>query len=310
MRQEAFGSTGLSVSVVGFGGAPIGLLARSAGDAARVVHTLLDHGVNLIDTAACYHASEELLGEVLAARSDPVVLVTKCGHTFEGATAPEWSPELIRASVARSLRRLRRDVIDVVLLHSCPKEVLVSGEAIAALVEEREAGRVRYVGYSGDNEAAAWAAGHPEIAVIETSVSIADQENIDLVLPQARARNLAVIAKRPIANAAWKRAEEQPGGYAEYARPYARRLAAMAITPDGFGIGGRPAEAWPELALRFVLSLPGIHTAIVGTTNPANARANLSAAQAGPLPAEAVAAIRAEFARARDAANEAWPGET
>lgn len=308
--QQPFGRTGLVVGPVGFGAAPVGVLDRDVEETRRVLDTLLDHGVNLIDTSACYRGSEDLLGAALDGRRDRVVLVTKCGHAFDGARAAEWTPEIVHESVLRSLRRLRTDVLDVVLLHSCPTDLLQEGSLIDALVAERDAGRIRFAGYSGDNDAAAFAADHPQIAVVETSVNLVDQANLDGVVPKATGRGIGVIAKRPLANAAWKRLEEQPGMYGTYARPYAERLAATGLDPAALGFDGRPEEVWPEIALRFVLSWPGVHTAIVGTTNPANARSNLAAAEKGPLPAEVLDRIRDAFRRGAADSDDGWPGLT
>ncbi len=86
-----------------------------------------------------------------------------------------------------------------------------------ALVEAREAGKIRFCGYSGDNEAAAFACRLPDVAVLETSVNLADQANIDQALRLAKTHDVGVIAKRPIANAAWKDLSEQQGMYQKYA---------------------------------------------------------------------------------------------
>ena len=102
--------------------------------------------------------------------------------------------------------------------------------------------------------------------------------------------------------------------YKEYAAGYTERLKKMDIGPAdvgfiGNGTGtGDPAIDWPELALRFTLSFPEVHTAIIGTTNPANARQNIDAANKGPLPAEVVAKIRAAFHHADPVG--AWEGLT
>src|SRR4030095_3893816 len=111
--------------------------------------------------------------------------------------------------VDRSLSKLKVDRIDVMLLHSCDLATLKKGEAIGALVKARDAGRIAHAGYSGDNEAVAWAAAHPDIAVVETSINIADQVNINGALSVAQKHNLGVLAKRPIANAAWKNINDQ-----------------------------------------------------------------------------------------------------
>ena len=312
MDTISFGGTGLPTTPVGFGGAPFALLGTPAAETDALLGALLDLGVGLLDTAACYGGgdSEESIGRAIGARRSEYTLVSKCGHRVDEADGEEWSPALIAASVDRSLSRMRTDRVDVMLLHSCPLEILERGEALDALRRARDAGKIRFLGYSGDNEAATYAARQPDVAVIETSISIADQCNIDGVLQVARERNLGVLAKRPIANAAWKEAEQQPGFYGDYASVYHGRLAAMGTTPADLGYDGDPAAAWPEIALRFTLAQPGLHTAIVGTTNPAHVAANVAATEKGPLPADQVVALRAAFAAAQRTAGEAWTGQS
>jgi len=297
------------VSPLGFGSANIGYLGADVARTGEILNLLLDSGMNLIDTAACYPASEELIGKSVAHRRAEFVLVTKCGHSVEGTTGREWSAELVTETVERSLRRLQTDCIDVVLLHSCDLAVLRRGEVLEALERARRSGKVRHVGYSGDNEAAAYAAGLKEVSVIETSVSICDQANIEAVLPACGAAEKGVLAKRPVANAAWKDLSEQRGTYQNYARSYAERFASLGLTPAALGFEGEPGKEWPRLALRFTLSQPGVHCAIVGTTSPANARRNLEIAAEGPLPPETVRQIREAFLKARGEQQD-WPGLT
>lgn len=308
MQKRPFGNTGFSVSPLGFGGAPIGLLLTEREAAGKLLNLLLDAGVNLIDTAARYKESEDVIGHQIGHRRSEFVLVSKCGSTVPQVDAPEWSAEMIEKTVDASLRRLRTDHLDVMLLHSCGKDVLERGQALAALARARDAGKIRFAGYSGDNEPAAYAATLPDIAVIETSISIADQANIDAVLPACRARNLGVLAKRPISNAAWKHRDDQPGFYKEYATTYTHRLKQMKLDPADLGFTGPPEQAWPELALRFTLSIPGVHSAIIGTTKPDNARANIAVTDKGPLPPAVVEHIRAAFHSANP--DGAWTGQT
>lgn len=309
MERRMFGRTGLEVSVLGFGGAPIGFLAAEQAQVNAMLNALLDRGLNLIDTAAMYAGSEEAIGQAVGHRRGSIVLVTKCPNPMaDGADC--WRGAGIAASIDRSLRRLRTDCLDVALLHSCGLDVLQKGEALAALVQARQAGKIRFAGYSGDNDAAVYAAGLPDIAVIETSVNLADQANLTGVLPVARARGIGIIAKRPIANSAWKPLSEQPGMYADYARTYTERFRAMGLTLADLGLSGDAAVVWPEVALRFTLGQTGVHTAIVGTCRPAHAEANLAAAARGPLPEPVVAAIRTAFAKAEKASGSAWTAQT
>lgn len=141
--------------------------------------------------------------------------------------------------------------------------------------------------------------------MIETSINITDQVNIDKVLPMCRERNVGVLAKRPIANACWKDLSEQQGLYKSYAKVYTDRLAKMGIKPSGFAFG---EGDWPEIALRFTISQPGVGCAIIGTQNADNARRNLTFADKGALPQEIVAAIRDAFRKADT--DGAWAGQT
>lgn len=310
MQKRTLGKTGLEVSVIGFGGAPIGILDIDLERAGRVLNMLLDEGVNLIDTAAVYGGSEEAIGKSIADRRDEYILVSKCGQEFDELEGAAWTPQVISQTIDRTLKRLQTDHLDVMLLHSCDLETLKRGDALGALVDARQAGKIRFAGYSGDNEAARYAAKLDEVAVIETSVNICDQANIDLVLPQARDRDVGVIAKRPIANAAWKDLSEQRGFYKDYAQTYTERLSKMEITPVALGYDKEAADVWPEIALRFTLSLPGVHTAIIGTTNPEHAAANLRAADKGPLPEQDLIELRQAFHLAEQRADENWLAQT
>ncbi len=307
MEMRKFGKTGLEVSALGFGGGPVGYLETGRREVADILNAILDRGVNLIDTAAAYAGSEEAIGAAIGHRRGDYVLVSKCGRSYDDIEGEAWSAQCVEQTIDRSLRRLKTDHLDVMLLHSCDLAMLEKGEAVGALVKAREAGKIRFAGYSGDNAAAVYAVGLDDIAVLETSVNICDQANIDTVLPAAQKNNVGVLAKRPIANAAWRDASEQRGMYVNYAQTYAGRLSAMAVSPAALGF---PDEAWPEIALRFTLSQPGVTTAIVGTTRTANVERNLDVLAKGALPEGAVGELRAAFQRAEAAAGEAWLGLT
>ena len=311
LPTRPFGRGGPSVGVLGFGSAEIGFLETGQETVDSLVASLVDRGVNLLDTAAMYRGSEEALGKALRHRSiarDRVVIVSKCGSPPGREGLDPWSAESIRLSIERSLSRLGIDSLDAILLHSCDLQTLEKGEAIGAIVDARTAGLVKRAGYSGDNEAALFAVNHPEIEVLETSLSLADMANLDAVLPAAEKRGLAVIVKRPVANAAWRANEDQEGMYSKYAAPYHERLAKMGLDPAALGLEGPAEKAWPELALRFVLSFPAVTSAIVGSSKPHRVEENAAFAAKGPLPAATVEAIRSAFSKARG--SESWPGLT
>src|SRR5690606_18207901 len=103
--------------------------------------------------------SEELIGKAVAGRRDQFYLFTKCGHEHDadGKQVGAWDTASILNSITRSLKRLQTDRVDLVQLHSCSLDILKRGEVIEALQEARDKGYTRYIGYSGDGEAARYA---------------------------------------------------------------------------------------------------------------------------------------------------------
>ena len=230
METRQFGKTDMRVSVLGFGGAEIGFEKAAPETVARLLGDALDAGLNVIDTAECYLQSEELIGEAVSSRRAEFYLFTKCGHP-ETPGVGDWRPDSLLESIRRSLQRLKTDRLDLVQLHSCSEEELRKGDVIAALQQAREKGYTRYIGYSGDGPAARYAIDCGAFDTLQTSVSIADQEAIDLTLPLARERQMGVIAKRPIANAVWRHAEKPENAYVQ---PYWERSAKAGLRlPQG-----------------------------------------------------------------------------
>jgi aryl-alcohol dehydrogenase-like predicted oxidoreductase len=297
MEKRQMGRTDMLVSVLGFGGAEIGFEKAAPETVARLLNEALDAGLNVIDTAECYLQSEELIGEAVAGRRQDFYLFTKCGHP-DSPSVEDWRPESLLRSIVRSLKRLRTDRLDLIQLHSCSEAELRKGDVVAVLEEVRRRGHARYIGYSGDGQAARYAVECGRFDVLQTSVSIADQEALDLTLPLARERQMGVIAKRPLANAAWRYASKPENAYHQ---PYWERL--QKLNYDF--LRGDPAQA-AGIALRFTLSVPGVHTAIVGTTKPGRWRENAKLLEAGPLPAEEFERIRARW---KEVAEPGWVGQ-
>src|SRR6202162_4916909 len=253
MEKRRLGKTDMDVSVLGFGGSEIGYERASAEIVAKLLNSALDAGLNVIDTAECYHNSEELIGQTVGARRKEFYLFTKCGHPHGFGEHADWSKDSILKSIERSLERLKSDRLDLVQLHSCPESELRKGEVIDALQTARDRGYVRYIGYSGDSQAARFAVETGAFDTLQTSINIADQEALELTLPLAREKQMGVIAKRPIANVAWK---EQHKPIDSYHHVYWDRLSKLHYD----FIRQRPLEESIAHALRFALSVPGVHT--------------------------------------------------
>ena len=294
MQLRKLGRTDMNVSPLGFGGSEIGYERVSARTVARLLGAALDHGLNVIDTAECYEDSETLIGKALGARRRECLLFTKCGHGG-GWSRADWRPRALLTSIERSLQRLATDHVDLIQLHSCSLAELKKGDVIDALEQARARGLAQYIGYSGDGMAARYAIECGRFDTLQTSVNIADQEALDLTLPLARRREIGVIAKRPLANVAWRFTRRPESYYADYWMRL-RKLEYPFLRGD----------ADVATALRFTVSVPGVQTAIVGTTKPERWQTNAALLGQGPLPKKEFDAIRARW---REVADASWEGQ-
>jgi aryl-alcohol dehydrogenase-like predicted oxidoreductase len=261
MRRRAFGRTGLEVSPIGLGGYPFGGINRAAGwdpftpagrrTAVATIHRALDLGINYLDTAPGYGEgnSESIFGEALAGRREGVVLATKCPWNADEAT--------VTASVEASLRRLRTDWLDVVQLHGGMFEAddverILHRGPLAALRKAREAGKVRFLGFTCEEP---WTA-RPLIAAGEFDVA---QLRYNLIyqsaalhaLSEARDAGLGVAVMRPMTSGILQRT-------------------LRFLKPEW------SAEEVYGVALKFVLADSRVHVANVGMRWPAEVERNVA----------------------------------
>lgn len=305
METTTLGKTGLEVSRLGFGLFEIsGLEGPDAAEqASRLLNTGLDSGINFLDTAACYGSSEDLIGSAVAHRRDEYVLATKCGHLAGDAPGEEWSAATVQHNIERSLRRLRTDRLDLVQIHSCSREVLERGEVIEALEKARDAGKTRFIGFSGDADAALAAVDSGRFDTLQTSLNIMDQQSRTMLLEPAESREMGIIIKRPIGNAVWGREAEDAHGSMSSVAKAVYRDRAQAMTAKG-AIPGAPDDPI-LLALGFVFAHEQVDTAIVGTTNVAHLRSNIEMVERQlPISLEVVDELHARF----DDSSMAWRG--
>ncbi len=297
MERRILGKTGMQVSVLGFGGSEIGFENTAQADVDRLLNSALDAGLNVIDTAAVYPDSEKKIGSAIGARRSEFFVFTKCGNPT--SSDPQyWSSEVLTRSIDKSLKDLGTDCVDLIQLHSCDQATLRKGEAIEAVRRARDAGKARFIGYSGENEAAAYAIACGAFDTLQTSVNIADQSAIAEILPKAQAAGIGVIAKRPIANAAWKTGRKP---VSPYHHVYWDRL--QELDYDFLRDGLTDSIS---IALRFTLAQPGVATAIVGTTKPDRWAANAKLLEAGPLDPALIERIRTRWA---SVAKSDWIGQ-
>ena len=284
LEPRQFGESGIKVSALGYGAGHIGSPDMADKKVETMLNAVVDAGINLIDTARGYGASEERIGRFLGHRRQDIVLSTKIGYGIENM--PDWTYETIIAGVEEALKLLKTDYIDIVHLHSCPKSTLEQGEVITALLKTVEDGKVRVAAYSGENEDLEFALDTGAFGSLQASLNIADQRTIDRYLFKAKDQGLGFIAKRPVANAPW-RFDKRPAGH--YCEEYWHRWKAMGLDFEHTGLN------WQEIALRFSAFTWGVDSCIVGTTNLKHLKQNIAAVEAGQLPEDVSNAIREAF---------------
>lgn len=278
---------------LGFGAGHIGSPDQIENDVFDLLDDAVGLGITFFDTACGYGASEERLGRWLAANKHEVTIVSKCGYSVPGYD--DWTPECIAAGIDLALSKLGANHLDGMVLHSCPIETLKREGLMEALQDAKAKGKVRAIGYSGENEALAFAASTGLCDILETSVNLFDQWSLRNVLPHTRA---FVIAKRPLANVCWTHAEEPIG---KYAHSYWLRMQDMPLEP----LLREAGLSWTEAALRFSAFAPNVSCAIVGTSSKRNLEENRQTIEKGPLAESVVHQVMAAY----EATGLAWPGE-
>jgi aryl-alcohol dehydrogenase-like predicted oxidoreductase len=292
MHFRKFGKNNFEVSVLGFGAGHIGSNNLSDSEAGRLLNFALDNGVNLFDTARGYGLSEERIGRFLSHRRNEFILSTKVGYDIPGYK--NWTYDIIIAGIDAALKKLRTEYIDIVHLHSCPKNTLMEGEVIDALEKARSEGKLKVAAYSGDNENLDYAVHCGRFGGIQTSVNVTDQRNLDDLVPKAKENGMGVIAKRPVANALWKYSGQPLGSYAEeYWLRWNKMNMNFDIEPQ-------------ELFIRFSAFTPGVDSAIIGTSSTDHLMTALNAVDKGELPEEIAREIRNRFAEN----DNNWTGRT
>jgi aryl-alcohol dehydrogenase-like predicted oxidoreductase len=292
MIKRIFGKNGFEVSALGFGAGHIGDNELSDNDAGKLLNYALDNGINLFDTARAYGLSEERIGKFLSYRRHEFILSTKVGYDVPGYQ--DWTYGIILAGIERALKVCRSDYIDIIHLHSCSKEILLKGEVIDALDKAKAEGKIRVAAYSGENEELSYAVSCGRFGSIQTSVNVADQRGLDELIPKAKENGMGVIAKRPVANALWKYDQQPVGNYAEeYWNRWQKMNLLFDIEPQ-------------ELFIRFSAFVPGVDSAILGTSSIEHLKTAINAVKKGPLPTDIIIKIRTSFIENEDN----WIGKT
>ena len=287
MEYSSLGKTGLRISRLALGTAAFGLErygicnadasgAVSEETAIRLIHAAVEQGINFFDTARGYGRSEAVLGKGLAGLPSCVVATKVSVPENISTLSSEELRSAVMGSLETSLHELRRDVLDIVQIHNATAPLLQSGEMIAVLETARQQGKLRFIGasvYGADNAMAAVHCG--SIDVLQIALSPLDQRMMSTVLPEARTRNIGVLARSVFLKGVLSGRVK--------ALPASLQVLADASNHARQTLGDT-WESLPGTAVRFCLSISGVHSVLMGLRSAAELPAALTAETAGPLP--------------------------
>jgi aryl-alcohol dehydrogenase-like predicted oxidoreductase len=285
MDYVLLGTTDLRVSRLGVGTAAFGLDGYgiptpgegNVGCAAAIatIHRAVEGGVNFFDTAPAYGCSEELLGKALADHNDCwVATKVPIPPSLDEISQSELT-RLVNQSLDESLRRLGREALDLVQIHNATVDVLHQGNMVSCLERAREAGKLRYIGASVYGEEAALAAIRTgNIQVVQVALSLLDQRMRDKVIPEATAAGVGVLTRSALLKGTLtKRVQWLPPSLQALSQASERAVREL----------GASWESLPGMALRFCLSVDGVHSVLSGVRNSAEVEDCLEACAAGPI---------------------------
>ncbi len=319
LSTRPFGKTGFDTTTIGFGAWAIGGTwgEVTEAEAKATLHAALDAGVNFIDTADVYGdgRSERIIAAVLAERgADPRPYVaTKAGRRLNPHTAEGYSLANLEAFIDRSRANLKMDHLDLVQLHCPPTVVYADTRVYDALDTLKAKGKIAAYGVSVEKiTEAAEAIKHPGVASVQIIYNLFRQRPAEVFIAAAKAANVAVIARVPLASGLLtgkmslqstfaaddhrsfnRNGEAFDKGETFSGVPYDVALQAVddlrPLVPEG--------ATMAAFALRWILMENAVSVVIPGAKTPAQSLANVKADALPALSADTMEAAREVYAR-------------
>lgn len=305
MKQRTLGKTGRAVSEIGLGTWQLGTKwgePFNKEEAWKILEAAEAAEISFIDTADVYNGgrSEETIGEYVAAHPGKFYVTTKCGRRLKPHSAEMYTPAAIAGFVEDSLKRLRLERLDLVLLHCPPSPVFARDDVFAELERQKRLGKIADYGVSIEKVSEGLQAMEYDVSAIEVVFNMFRLKPLDALLPRAAEQNVGVIARVPLASGLLTGRFSAdtvfgPRDHRSYNRegasfdkgetfsgvPYELGLEAVEALKQLFG-----TERLAPIAIRWVLMHPEISVVIPGASRAAQVRDNVQAAQLPPLTEE------------------------
>jgi len=292
MNKRVLGKTQLEVGELAMGGLFVSSAAAEFDQARQAVLRALELGVNYVDTAPGYRDSEDVLGKILDGVDAPLILSTKLGGRPQPFDAQDKDGLL--QSVAESLRLLRRDHIDILMIHEPDRPgqyawwtdwAEVQGPVLDVLDQLKSDGTIRFTGLGGTTAyelAHLIRSGKFDVVLTAFNYSPLWREAANEIIPDAKRQDMGIIMGSPLQQGALARRfdHEVREGCRWMSKPRREQYLALYAFLDEIDV------PLPELCLRWVIGNPDISCVLMGARSIEEVEQNAAAVEKGALPAD------------------------
>ena len=316
MKQRILGKTGRAVSEIGLGTWQLGTRwgdPFNREEAFKILETAEAAGITFIDTADVYNGgkSEETIGEYIAAHPGKFFVTTKCGRRLNPHTPDMYTPQVVAGFIEDSLRRMKLQRLDLILLHCPPTSVYARDDIFGELERQKTLGRIADYGVSIEKVSEGQQAMEYGIVAMEVIFNMFRLKPLDELFPEAAKHQVGIIARVPLASGILtgrytKDTVFGPQDHRSYNRegaafdkgetfsgvPYELGLEAAEELKKVFG-----AAQLAPVAIRWVLMHPEVSVVIPGASRASQVMDNVRAAELPALTEEQMQAVRGIYDR-------------
>lgn len=316
MELRCMGKTGRMVTEIGLGTWQLGTKwgePFNHEEAMRVLETAYETGINFIDTADIYNDgnSEKAIGEFLERHPEHFFVVTKCGRGLDPHTADGYTVENIEKFIDGSLKRMRLEKLDLILLHCPPTSVYKKDDLFAGLERMKESGKIAGYGVSIEKTSEGLQAMEYPISAIEVIFNMFRLKPKEELFPAAKANDIGIIARVPLASGLLtgrynKDTTFDAGDHRNYNRNGEAFDKGETFSGVDYNLGLQAVEELKQLfktedlipyALRWILMHDAVSTVIPGASKSGQVISNVRASQIPELTREQMDGVSAIYDR-------------
>jgi aryl-alcohol dehydrogenase-like predicted oxidoreductase len=316
MQEIIFGKTGQKVKRIGLGTWQLGGVWGSIFDdklAQEVLEETKAAGINFLDTADVYSGglSETAIGKFLKGKRDKFFVASKCGRNIQPHVVEAYTAKTLKTHVEDSLRRLQIDCLDLIQLHCPPTEVYYRPEIFEAFEALKKEGKIKHLGVSVEKiEEGLKAIAYDNVVSVQIIFNMFRQRPAELFFEQCLAKNIAVIARVPLASGLLagkftaastfetedhrffnRKGERFDKGETFSGVPFDEGLAAVAELKEVFA-GDTELAQW---ALQWILMHEAVSVVIPGASTPGQVNRNIIDANFPKISDQNMAKVKAIY---------------